>query len=109
MNLAQMHFAVNLFCKKFKGIHLKDIENIPNDFVIDIIEDDMVVYLYDKFTHIGHYRISKYTAFYTTYSHPEILYFHCGSRLELNSYAKKSYSNLEEFLKIFEISLVDIV
>ena len=44
MNLSQMHLAVKLFCKKFKGIHLKDIENIPNDFVIDIIEDDMVVY-----------------------------------------------------------------
>ena len=109
MNVSQMHLAVKLFCKKFKGIPLKDIENIPNDFAIDIIKDDMVVYLYDKFTHIGHYRIGKYTAFYTTYSNPGILCFHCGSLLELNSYAKKRYSNLEEFLKIFEITLEDII
>ena len=40
MILSQMHLAVNLFCKKFKGIPLKNVQNIPNDFVIDIIKDN---------------------------------------------------------------------
>ena len=108
MNYAQMFLAAKLFVDRYRGIPLKSVQNIPSGICVDIIEHDMYV-CNDPETHFITFDVNKTeTLFWRSPGDKKILRFNRFT-YGLQRSGIGEYSNFEEFLKTFELSLEDVV